>query len=899
MSDIDHDQFIPNTHISNTLQDARAIVSGSKLPNNHIISLQHPTRPHTPAHILKRQTTLFNNNNHSSNDYIIPIRHNGITSSTSSDTLNNHQPIYQPTNLQTQARSQSSKENTKQHVNHTFESHRNSINAPIKAITQLCSTQQPSSVYDNNNNVSAWSTEPTNDDWLHTDSIIRPSSRISIQRPESSKSTNTRPRSAKYGTSTRNYNNTINSDVIKQSMAVQLQAKYDKIENDSNVIVHNHITQQLQTTITGDTDSNQLNASIQNSMADSISLLDINNDNIHAAAQHTADDQVEPGDHVSHHANIDIDVQSSTLYGTELQSPVLISSSSSLVRPDQLFTQFVTVTRSLDVTNHEQISFISSNAIILIQQQYTGLSSDHQLLLLQSILQLPRHREFKSVMTTCCCKLLELSKDNLNDTLLLQCADSITSVLLHCNTQQSTNLLGTLYNVTVDMNNVLQLNIDSLMPSMHQLLRKISTMDPVNISLITAITSLLRNLTSIEYEHCQILFEPCCSVLYHLLHSHINNGDILLNVIRVLSKLSYNEWCQQSMINSDNNITQLLLTLLSIHHTKLPLCVRVCYILGDCTMYNDTIRLLVSDCSMTSSLTNLAVTGLYVVLDLLQRTYERDRKLRALPCDTDTPELQSKHESMISDNNELLIKLIRLLANLSINRSVGPTIVDDIRSDVLIRVMIHHSVETNEELILNTVSAIANLTFYAYSDSHVDGHTILHNDSTVLMNRLLPLLFHHNTDVLSETLRCLGNLSRNESIRKQLHDTRSDEAIILLLSHNDINILHNSCGVLLNISGDNLGQQLLLLNDNDRLIQLVEIIQRQTQLIAAERDYTLCSTICKIILNSVHHDNHLSPDMSSLVNTSISILLGVLSNDSTVDDIAAELRTLCNMILQL
>ena len=84
-----------------------------------------------------------------------------------------------------------------------------------------------------------------------------------------------------------------------------------------------------------------------------------------------------------------------------------------------------------------------------------------------------------------------------------------------------------------------------------------------------------------------------------------------------------------------------------------------------------------------------------------------------------------------------------------------------------------------EELVLNLVSAITNISFYAAGAPDADSVTpfsasvelssfqptnILHMHRLRITRLLAPLLVHHNEEAIVESARAFGNFSRNQEV---------------------------------------------------------------------------------------------------------------------------------------
>lgn len=110
-------------------------------------------------------------------------------------------------------------------------------------------------------------------------------------------------------------------------------------------------------------------------------------------------------------------------------------------------------------------------------------------------------------------------------------------------------------------------------------------------------------------------------------------------------------------------------------------------------------------------------------------------------------------------NYQLLVKLIRLLANLSISSEIGPVLSALPGVSVLVPLLEMASKRSEqEELLLNVVSAVTNLSFY-YQPGDESDHLL--SDHSRLCSILVEILLHENPEAVTEAARAFGNISRN------------------------------------------------------------------------------------------------------------------------------------------
>ena len=126
--------------------------------------------------------------------------------------------------------------------------------------------------------------------------------------------------------------------------------------------------------------------------------------------------------------------------------------------------------------------------------------------------------------------------------------------------------------------------------------------------------------------------------------------------------------------------------------------------------------------------------------------------------------LKAGGASAATDIVDVLVKLIRLVAHLGISPHIGEQIVTRPQALALLKVLHSYSMEQHEELQLNAISAVTNLSYYL-----VDGSVLL-SSHEALCRALIPVLVFPNTEGMVEASRALGNLSRLQDARARIHD---------------------------------------------------------------------------------------------------------------------------------
>ena len=147
---------------------------------------------------------------------------------------------------------------------------------------------------------------------------------------------------------------------------------------------------------------------------------------------------------------------------------------------------------------------------------------------------------------------------------------------------------------------------------------------------------------------------------------------------------------------------------------------------------------------------------------------------------------------------DLSLKAIRLIANIISHPSLGVQIdCPDTLCKLLAEVLSKFLIDSEEELVLNTVACLTNLLYF-----DIPGKEYLTAASRLLVFSKLPplLVSNFNEELTIETLRALGNLTRHESICKELPGMFMIEVLFMILDHSNYSILYYDLGCLINIS---------------------------------------------------------------------------------------------------
>ncbi|XP_059324000.1 armadillo repeat-containing protein 2 isoform X1 [Ammospiza nelsoni] len=283
------------------------------------------------------------------------------------------------------------------------------------------------------------------------------------------------------------------------------------------------------------------------------------------------------------------------------------------------------------------------------------------------------------------------------------------------------------------------------------------------------------------------------------------------------------------------------------------LVIRIIFILGNLTARNDQSReQFFKEKGSVNTLTSLFQT--YYELDLNAPTWHHDRKGKSQP----------KYPSEAED---VLIKLIRVLANLSIHPRVGAALAAaHPLVGLLVTVLEYKSVDDCEELVINAATAINNLSYYQVENSAVQEKQ-LH-----IAEMLLKLLMSDNMDAVVEAVRVFGNLSQHHEIRDFIMQKKIYKFVIALLDSKDREVCFPACGVLLNLTVDENKRAFLM--EEGGIGKLIDCLQD-----FGPADWQLSCLICKTLWNYSENMASTASCFGGSTNTLLMLLTALLDEE--------------------
>ncbi|PKK33651.1 armadillo repeat containing 2 [Columba livia] len=376
--------------------------------------------------------------------------------------------------------------------------------------------------------------------------------------------------------------------------------------------------------------------------------------------------------------------------------------------------------------------------------------------------------------------------------------------------------------------------------------------------LLVQLTATLRNLSESPPARQQLICRGAAAELCVALEQRMSDKDVCAYIIRIFSKLSsYDDFC--AALADCSRCYMLFLALLNKYQKQQDLVIRIIFILGNLTEKNNQAReQFFKERGSVNTLISLFQTYHELDLDAQKSYHEGGGEER-------------KHPKHPSEAEDVLIKLIRVLANLSIHPSVGAALAAAPRIvELLVTVLEYKSVGDCEELVINAATTINNLSYYKVESSAVQDKKIH------IAEMLLKLLMSNNMDGVVEAVRVFGNLSQYHEICDFIIQKKIYKFLIALLDAKSQDVCFSACGVLLNLTVDEDKRALLM--EEGGIGKLVDCLED-----FGPTDWQLACLICKTLWNYSENMTSVASCFGEDMDTLLVLLTSLLDEELVLD----------------
>lgn len=232
-----------------------------------------------------------------------------------------------------------------------------------------------------------------------------------------------------------------------------------------------------------------------------------------------------------------------------------------------------------------------------------------------------------------------------------------------------------------------------------------------------------------------------------------------------------------------------------------------------------------------------------------------------------SPKLQLSEAKPQAEAEDVLVKLTRVLANIAIHPRIGPVLAANPRVvGLLLRTLESKSLGDCEELVINTIAAINNLSFYQVKSS------VLQHRKLYVAELLLRLLVSNNMERILEAVRVFGNLSQDHDVCNFLMQKNVHKFMITLLEAKHQDICFSACGVLLNLTVDK--EKRAILKEGGGIKKLVDCLRD-----FGPSDWQLACLVCKTLWNFSENITNASECFGDDVANTLLILLSTFLDE--------------------
>lgn len=342
-------------------------------------------------------------------------------------------------------------------------------------------------------------------------------------------------------------------------------------------------------------------------------------------------------------------------------------------------------------------------------------------------------------------------------------------------------------------------------------------------SILVQLTGTLRNLAENDSSQQAMVKECVMKDICLTLQLCRNDKDVVLNIMRTLSKLTVlQQSCEMLLVCGSS--CSILMDLLQQHKQNQDIVVRVFFILGNLAAWDETVGLIIY--KVPNSLDNLlAILDYYIQLKRKMKQ-GTERIAEGTYCGI-----------LSRDCEDVLVKAVRLIANMSLNKEAGNHLSScDTLWDILLKMIGCRETKEEEELVLNTLICLNNLSYYLSTENQFTSF------KAVAAKRILPLLSDPQEDICLEVCRIFGNLTRSSLVRNFLVTSKALSVLVNLVETRITGLLFAVCGILVNILGDDDKKEpFCQLKGIPKLLDILEDVGQQ--------DWTLSGLVIQVLWN--------------------------------------------------
>ncbi|ESN95482.1 hypothetical protein HELRODRAFT_86638 [Helobdella robusta] len=292
------------------------------------------------------------------------------------------------------------------------------------------------------------------------------------------------------------------------------------------------------------------------------------------------------------------------------------------------------------------------------------------------------------------------------------------------------------------------------------------------------------------------------------------DGDVVMNVARILSKMTLQAECCMEVCSNKLFVTSFLEVFKRFVDNE-DIIVRIAFTMGNMFSKHDHSRLHFIQLD----------AGLETLLNLLSH-YVRVLLLSG-------SQLGLEKRSKVED---VLIKVLRLTANMTLNEDVGYVMVQSHKFIKLLSALLDYEMlQQNEELINNLMSLLINLSYYNNNNDNINNKNNINNNINNNSN--------NNNNIKRPNYKTSNINNQNKHADTLTKDSVNiDLMIASYLDSDDNEVVFSSCGTLINFMIDPKNRRRFRnLAGVEKIIGVIETF--------SQNDWQLVGMACQILSN--------------------------------------------------
>jgi hypothetical protein len=357
--------------------------------------------------------------------------------------------------------------------------------------------------------------------------------------------------------------------------------------------------------------------------------------------------------------------------------------------------------------------------------------------------------------------------------------------------------------------------------------------DPAGLAQVMfQVTSCTRNLCNTR-SNCDKFVKELngCPTLMTVINQFKDDVDVMCNVSRILSVLTATDEAQFLSHCQPSDVVDALYTILSRHHTRRDIVVRVTFVLGNLAARSDEARIAIGQHGDSRTL-----------LPSLLNKYVTELGSGEAQGANDNGHLDEATVDFGSTGNveDTAIKIIRVFANASIEPETGYLLA--MTASIVSGLLDAATIADNyQHILLPTLATLNNLSFYPIINQ-LD-----------IYERLRGLVLNADAEVAAETARVLGNLSRRREVRQCLQEDGFFKCTAHLLANSvDRDLVYALVGIIINMMSD--GEHRPNFRDEHGVEKCIDLLDFCLE----AKDWELACLVCQAIWNYCIDSKHLS-----------------------------------------